>query len=98
MAENRGPQLQAVDSLFLAMAVIATVLRCYTRIFLVKSFGRDDYFMVLATVSILPWRQYGLRKCACLFVDGNLYRYFSSLIPHSHLFQYNMAMASIFRT
>ncbi|KAK7960880.1 hypothetical protein PG996_011522 [Apiospora saccharicola] len=48
---NRGPELQAVCIALLALAVTATALRCYTRIFILRAFGLDDGVMVFATVS-----------------------------------------------
>lgn len=49
--ENRGPQLQAVAYTLGISAFVAASLRCYTRAFLVKSFGLDDWAMVAAFVS-----------------------------------------------
>lgn len=49
---NRGPELLAVDIAFLAAAIIAYSLRCYVRLHMIKSFGRDDYLMAVATVSL----------------------------------------------
>ncbi|KAH9906368.1 hypothetical protein F4778DRAFT_725582 [Xylariomycetidae sp. FL2044] len=46
--ENRGPQLLAVDYLFLIVVVITVVLRCGVRIFMVKKFASDDWLMLLA--------------------------------------------------
>lgn len=74
-SNNRGPQLLAVNFLFLFMAVIATALRCYTRIFIVKSFGVDDYLMVVATVSE-PAAD--LRRAVYLLVLVGNYRPYSS--------------------
>ena len=51
MVDDRGPQLQAVCSTFLATAVISTLLRIYTRLGLVKSFGLDDWFMTGAMLA-----------------------------------------------
>lgn len=48
--ENRGPQLFAVDVFFMTLAIVTTLLRCYVRLFLVKSWGIDDWFMLGATV------------------------------------------------
>ncbi|KAK1995614.1 hypothetical protein LX36DRAFT_581988 [Colletotrichum falcatum] len=45
---NRGPELLAVNVLFVSTAIVATVLRCHVRIGLVKAFGTDDWLMVLA--------------------------------------------------
>ncbi|KAF1943002.1 hypothetical protein EJ02DRAFT_151838 [Clathrospora elynae] len=45
---NRGPALQAICSLFVSLAFIATVLRVYARTVIVKAFGPDDWFMVFA--------------------------------------------------
>ncbi|KAL5118109.1 hypothetical protein ACEQ8H_003944 [Pleosporales sp. CAS-2024a] len=48
MGPTRGPELQAVCSTFVSLAFTATVLRIYVRTCLVKAFGWDDFFMVLA--------------------------------------------------
>ncbi|KAM0284649.1 hypothetical protein ACHAQH_001802 [Verticillium albo-atrum] len=48
--ENRGPTLQAVAITLLVAAIVSILLRCYVRIFLIKNFGVDDYFMVTAMV------------------------------------------------
>lgn len=50
--ENRGPTLQAVAVSLLVAATISILLRCYVRIFLIKNFGVDDYFMVVAMVNM----------------------------------------------
>lgn len=52
--ENRGPELQAVGYTLLTAATIAISLRCYTRVFLVKNFGFDDWCMLAAMVSFDP--------------------------------------------
>ncbi|KAI4643932.1 uncharacterized protein J4E79_011204 [Alternaria viburni] len=49
---NRGPELLAVNIAFVTTAVLACCLRIYVRLCMVKAFGRDDYLMVLATLSI----------------------------------------------
>lgn len=49
--ENRGPELFAIDVTFMVAAIIASSLRCYVRVFMVKAFGRDDWLMLFATVS-----------------------------------------------
>ena len=48
--ENRGPELQAVGYILIISAFITLVLRGYVRVFLVKSFGFDDWAMVVAMV------------------------------------------------
>ncbi|KAF2877162.1 hypothetical protein BDV95DRAFT_481101 [Massariosphaeria phaeospora] len=52
---NRGPELLAVDILFLAAAVIANLLRCYVRIAMVKAFGVDDWLMAIATLFFVAY-------------------------------------------
>ena len=47
---GRGPELLGTLGLFLALSTATILLRCYCRIFLVKSFGLDDWFAVLAWV------------------------------------------------
>jgi hypothetical protein len=48
--DNRGPQLQAVAYLLVVLAFVTYMLRAYTRVFLVKSFGFDDGCMFIALV------------------------------------------------
>jgi hypothetical protein len=48
--ENRGPELQTVGYTLAIAAVVTYLLRCYTRVFLVKSFGFDDWSMLAALV------------------------------------------------
>lgn len=49
---TRGPELLAVDILFMILAIVANALRCYVRIRMVKAFGLDDWLMSLATVGV----------------------------------------------
>ncbi|KAK7911059.1 hypothetical protein PG985_013540 [Apiospora marii] len=58
-SENRGPQLLAVVITFLVTATAANAMRCYTRIGIVKAFGVDDWFMLIAYVSEGAWRNRG---------------------------------------
>lgn len=52
MAEipNRGPELRAVAITITIMATAATAMRCYVRVWMVKAFGIDDWFMLIALV------------------------------------------------
>jgi hypothetical protein len=54
MAEDRGPQVSGVSTLFLVLTWIFVSMRIYCRLVIVKSFGLDDYLAVIAQVSILP--------------------------------------------
>ncbi len=54
MGDNRGPELIGVIIFFLAFSWIFVVLRCYCRAVLIKSFGLDDIFCLLAQVNLLP--------------------------------------------
>ncbi|KAK9784358.1 hypothetical protein SCARD494_12970 [Seiridium cardinale] len=47
---NRGPQLMVVCITLLTIAVISITMRCFTRLFIVKGFGKDDYLMVFAMI------------------------------------------------
>ena len=51
--ESNVPRILGLGVTFHALALVAFGLRMYTRIFIVKSFGRDDLMMVLCMVS--PW-------------------------------------------
>ncbi|KAH6656126.1 hypothetical protein BKA67DRAFT_535020 [Truncatella angustata] len=48
---NRGPQLMAIDYTFVILAFITIVLRFGVRVFLVRSFGLDDWLMGLAAIT-----------------------------------------------
>lgn len=48
--DNRGPQLEAVAYTLVSVAFVSVCLRCYTRIFMVKNFGFDDWCMLLSLV------------------------------------------------
>ncbi len=50
---DRGPQVSAVVGLFLALSTIGIILRCYCRAVVVKAFGLDDWFAVIAWVSYI---------------------------------------------
>ncbi|KAI1509026.1 hypothetical protein PtrSN002B_005377 [Pyrenophora tritici-repentis] len=52
---NRGPELFAVNVAFVTTAILACLLRCYVRIFMVKAFGRDDWLMVVATLFFMSY-------------------------------------------
>jgi len=58
MKANRAPEYEAVLGLFLPVCIIAVALRSYCRIVLVKSFGWDDWFAVVAVVSKTPLNMY----------------------------------------
>jgi hypothetical protein len=51
---NRGPELLAVDVVFMTSAIVSMALRIYVRMRMVKAFGLDDWLMSLATVGIPP--------------------------------------------
>ncbi|KAK7224357.1 hypothetical protein V2G26_012360 [Clonostachys chloroleuca] len=59
---NRGPPLQVVCYVFGVLAFVVTLLRCYVRLYLVKSFGVDDYFMVLVLVLFIAHLAPGKNK------------------------------------
>lgn len=49
-AENRTAQIVGVTTAFNVVALLITILRTYTRVFVVHSFGPHDAFMILAAV------------------------------------------------
>ncbi|KAI0144917.1 hypothetical protein BJ166DRAFT_80602 [Pestalotiopsis sp. NC0098] len=51
VVENRGPQLLVVCITLLTIAIVSMSLRVFTRLFIVKGFGKDDYLMVFAAIS-----------------------------------------------
>ena len=50
--ENKGPQVEGVAIAFLTISWIAVALRLYCRLFVVKSFGIDDYLAAFSQVSL----------------------------------------------
>lgn len=68
--ENRGPEVEAVAILFLILAWVFVALRCYVRIFMIKSFGTDDWLAVFALVSTFstpnPTRSFCILSGSCL--------------------------------
>jgi len=54
--ENRGWELNAVGGVFLGLAWISVLMRCYVRLRLTNSFQLDDWLMLAAVVSIPFWK------------------------------------------
>jgi hypothetical protein len=52
-AENNLPRILGVLGTFHGLAILAVILRVYTRVIVVKAFGRDDIAIVLCSVSLL---------------------------------------------
>ncbi|KAE8351119.1 hypothetical protein BDV28DRAFT_25488 [Aspergillus coremiiformis] len=48
MVEDRSVEIRVVAAILFTLAAVATALRCYVRLVLVKAFGWDDAIMVLA--------------------------------------------------
>ncbi len=51
LTETRAPEIFAVNLVFGILTILIVLLRTYTRAVIVKSFGLDDWIMILATVS-----------------------------------------------
>lgn len=43
---GRGPELIAVYSFFIVLTTVVIAARCYVRVFMVRSFGSDDWAML----------------------------------------------------
>lgn len=52
---GRGPELLGTLGLFIALSTITIALRVYCRVVLVKNFGMDDWFAVLAWVLFIVY-------------------------------------------
>jgi hypothetical protein len=63
-ANDLGPVVQSVTIAVLVISWIAVGLRYYVRIFIVKSFGIDDWFITLTLV----------RNYSSDVTDTNIYR------------------------
>ncbi|KAI0151477.1 hypothetical protein BJ166DRAFT_536154 [Pestalotiopsis sp. NC0098] len=62
--ENRGPQLAVVDYTFAILAFITILLRCGVRLFIVRSFGIDDWLMSFAAVTFMLYCSFSLTGVA----------------------------------
>jgi hypothetical protein len=51
--DSRNMAIKVVAGLFMSLATVAVMLRCYVRGWIVKAFGWDDGSMVMAMVSRL---------------------------------------------
>ncbi|KAL3476708.1 hypothetical protein BJX99DRAFT_258258 [Aspergillus californicus] len=71
MFESLQPTAYAVSFLFYGLALISTALRMYSRKWVINSFGRDDWWMLMVFVSNTA--QQGL-FCAFLYYGGGLHR------------------------
>jgi hypothetical protein len=52
LSYTNAPTLIAQTGTMFGIALVVVFARCYSRIFIVKSFGYDDWTMVLAMVSV----------------------------------------------
>ena len=50
VSNPRGEQSIAIAAAFAAIAIVVVVLRIYTRLYMVRATGIEDYFIVAATV------------------------------------------------
>ncbi|PYH89014.1 hypothetical protein BO71DRAFT_466207 [Aspergillus ellipticus CBS 707.79] len=80
MTVDRSVSVRAVPAGFLALSGITVILRCYTRLWVVKSFGWDDILMVLAMGFYVMF-------CACQ-ITGSLYgtgKHFAELTANQRI-------------
>ncbi|OAA64899.1 hypothetical protein ISF_04309 [Cordyceps fumosorosea ARSEF 2679] len=55
MTANRGNELLGVNIAFFILASCTVLMRCYTRVFISKCFGLDDWLMALSCVFFLGY-------------------------------------------
>lgn len=53
---DRSTEVMAVAAVFMAVASVTVILRCYVRLLIVKAFGWDDAVMVIAMVDSMRTR------------------------------------------
>lgn len=63
LAETNGPMVSSIGAAFGAGALIFVALRFYTRGVILKAIGKDDWAILVATVSVLP-PNLGVWTCA----------------------------------
>ncbi|PYI20468.1 hypothetical protein BO99DRAFT_431652 [Aspergillus violaceofuscus CBS 115571] len=79
-AEDRSPEVKAVAAVFMSVACIAVILRCYVRGWIVRAFGVDDWAMVVAMLFYCMFS-------GCM-IGGAIYgtgRHFSVLDAHQRV-------------
>ncbi|KAK6537239.1 hypothetical protein TWF694_011436 [Orbilia ellipsospora] len=52
VVENRQMSMYIIDCVFFALAVVMVLMRIYTRVFIIRKFGLDDWLIVLALISV----------------------------------------------
>ena len=62
-AESNTATLVSVLTIFHGLALVFVSLRVYARAFVIKTFGKDDVFMVLSAVRFLSIRHGGWLPC-----------------------------------
>ncbi|KAL2869541.1 uncharacterized protein BJX67DRAFT_370757 [Aspergillus lucknowensis] len=80
LQDDRSIEVRTVAAVFLAVACVTVLLRCYVRGVLIKAFGWDDGAMVLAMAFYLMF-------CGCM-IGGTLYgtgRRFAALTAHQRV-------------
>ncbi|KAF2734995.1 hypothetical protein EJ04DRAFT_601935 [Polyplosphaeria fusca] len=78
MIENRGPELLGVCAATASMAFVATMLRLYVRIRLVKAFGWDDAWMTGALLGHIMFA-----TCAICGIHYGTGRHMADLSPEA---------------
>ncbi|KAM3532108.1 hypothetical protein NHJ13051_000484 [Beauveria bassiana] len=79
MAANRGHELLGVNIAFFIVASCTVLLRCYTRVFISKCFGTDDWLMALANVFFL-----GYVICSNLGINHGTGQHRDDLTPENY--------------
>jgi len=51
--EDRSQEFIGVLGFFITICTVLVLLRCYTKVFIVKNFAADDWFSILTLVSFL---------------------------------------------
>lgn len=65
--DSRNMAIKVIAGLFMSIATVAVILRCYVRGFLVKAFGWDDGAMLMAMVNCCPSVNFGM--CGILTIN-----------------------------
>lgn len=87
IAFTNGPVLLGQFGALFAVASVVVFLRCYVRVFMIKSFGKDDWIMLLAYAfsaatfgTYVEQTKVGMgRHMAVIMMDHDAYRQFLRL-------------------
>jgi hypothetical protein len=82
--DDRSLEVKVVAAVFVAIASVTVILRCYVRLFVVKAFGWDDGAMVIAMVFYPPFQFDSLQILTYIAMVPHVLRMYDRGSPLRH--------------